>query len=159
MTDPHCRCHKPILDENDENPRCPVHGAPRRKKPVSDITYDLYDLNSTNEHASPGLPPGGLKFKTALAAQFPGEMDGPNADLIMGVCIGLGRFLCAKNKAYGDAALNPMRVFSSASAEEQLRVRIDDKLSRLSRGAAAGEDATIDLAGYLVLLLASREEG
>jgi hypothetical protein len=154
IIDPHCTCNRLDVES-----RCPVHGTPGRKKTMSDITYNAFDLNTVNEHASPGLPPGGLKLKAALVAQFPGELDGPNADLLMGVCIGLGRFLCAKNQAYGDAALNPLRVFSSASPDEQLRVRIDDKLSRISRGAAAGEDAIVDLAGYLVLLLAKREEG
>ena len=31
-------------------------------------------------------------------------------------------------------------------------MRIDDKLSRLARGRAAGEDVTLDLIGYLILL-------
>lgn len=57
-----------------------------------------------------------------------------------------------KNAAYGDSALDPVRVFSKASAEEQIRVRIDDKLSRLARGSDAGEDVLADLLGYLVLL-------
>ena len=60
--------------------------------------------------------------------------------------------LLEKNKAYGNSALNPVRIFSKASASEQLRVRIDDKLSRLARGSNAGEDVVRDLIGYLVLL-------
>lgn len=61
-------------------------------------------------------------------------------------------FLRQKNAAYGDSALNPVRIVSKASADEQIRVRIDDKLSRLARGDAAGEDVLKDLLGYLVLL-------
>lgn len=60
--------------------------------------------------------------------------------------------LQAKNTAYGDSALSPVRVFSRASAVEQLLVRIDDKLSRMRRGHAAGEEIEKDLIGYLVLL-------
>src|SRR5690606_25952592 len=60
--------------------------------------------------------------------------------------------LLAKNQAYGDSALNPVRVFSQASSAEQIRVRIDDKISRLVRGQAAGEDTAADLLGYLILL-------
>jgi hypothetical protein len=60
--------------------------------------------------------------------------------------------LLQKNAAYGDSALNPVRIVSKASAEEQIRVRIDDKLSRLARGSEAGEDVLGDLLGYLVLL-------
>lgn len=60
--------------------------------------------------------------------------------------------LLAKNAAYGNSALEPVRVFSRAGASEQIRVRIDDKLARLARGTAAGEDTVLDLIGYLVLL-------
>jgi len=65
---------------------------------------------------------------------------------------GIETMLLAKNKAYGDSALNPLRLFSKASSEEQILVRIDDKLSRIARGSAAGEDVIDDLIGYLVLL-------
>lgn len=67
--------------------------------------------------------------------------------------------LLDKNKRYGDSALNPLRVFSRASAQEQIRVRMDDKLSRLARGThdtADTEDAELDLLGYLVLLRIAR---
>lgn len=66
--------------------------------------------------------------------------------------------LLEKNKAYGDSALNPVRVFSTADPREQLRVRIDDKLSRLARGKNAGEDVIGDLIGYLVLLRIAEKE-
>ena len=56
--------------------------------------------------------------------------------------------LIEKNKSYGDAALNPIRIFSKQDSEEQLKVRIDDKLSRLSRGSEyANEDTITDLIG------------
>ena len=71
---------------------------------------------------------------------------------------GIADMLIAKNEAYGNSALDPLRVFSSASREEQLLVRIDDKLSRLQRGRTyQGDDDVRDLLGYLVLLLISRE--
>lgn len=66
--------------------------------------------------------------------------------------------LIEKNKAYGNSALNPVRVFSKATPEEQLLVRIDDKLSRLQRGSEyAGEDTITDLIGYLILLKIARK--
>lgn len=71
-------------------------------------------------------------------------------------CDALKRLLIAKNEAYGDSALNPVRIFSKASPVEQLLVRIDDKLSRIARGSDAGEDVTQDLLGYLVLLRIAR---
>jgi hypothetical protein len=72
-------------------------------------------------------------------------------------CEAIADLLVAKNKAYGDSALEPVRMFSKASTVEQLLVRIDDKLSRLARGHAAGEDVEQDLIGYLILLRIARK--
>ena len=80
-----------------------------------------------------------------------------SADHIRRVCGELCDLLLAKNAAYGDSALNPVRILSTASPVEQILVRIDDKLSRIARGHAAGEDVERDLAGYFVLLLVARE--
>ncbi len=63
----------------------------------------------------------------------------------------LENMLVAKNIAYGDAALTPVRVFSRTDSSEQIRVRIDDKLSRI-RSGNNDEDTVLDLMGYLVLL-------
>ena len=66
--------------------------------------------------------------------------------------------LIAKNRAYGDSALEPVRVFSKTDTIEQLYVRIDDKLSRVQRGHEyPGDDTIFDLVGYLVLLLVAKE--
>lgn len=66
--------------------------------------------------------------------------------------------LIAKNKAYGDSALNPIRVFSKSNRIEQLNVRIDDKISRIQRGTDFEDEDTVrDLAGYLVLRLIAEE--
>lgn len=80
-------------------------------------------------------------------------------DEIRAECGAIADMLVEKNKAYGDSALTPVRIFSRASTTEQLKVRLDDKLSRLARGHAAGEDVTLDLIGYGVLLrIAERRE-
>ena len=71
------------------------------------------------------------------------------------VCDDIKELLLYKNKQYGDSALNPSRIFSKASAVEQILVRIDDKLNRIKKGAgliANDEDVIQDLIGYLVLL-------
>lgn len=78
------------------------------------------------------------------------------ANAITRECDELRDMLIAKNRAYGDSALDPVRIFSHASAEEQILVRLDDKISRLARGSDAGEDVTLDLLGYLVLLRIAR---
>ena len=76
------------------------------------------------------------------------------------VLAGVGDLLKQKNESYGDAALNPIRVFSKADSGDQLLVRIDDKLSRIARGSEfPGDDTLKDLIGYLVLLLISKEDG
>lgn len=78
--------------------------------------------------------------------------DAPMADKIAETCDAIKAMLVEKNKAYGNSATEPVRIFSSASSDEQLLVRIDDKLSRIARGKAMGEDVIDDLIGYLVLL-------
>lgn len=61
--------------------------------------------------------------------------------------------LIEKNKAYGDSALNPIRIFSKSDNIEQIKVRIDDKLTRLKNlGDGDKEDSELDLLGYLILL-------
>ena len=74
------------------------------------------------------------------------------------ILMGIEEMLVEKNESYGDSALKPVRIFSKASAEEQILVRLDDKLSRLARGKAAGEDVLRDLVGYLVILMLARSE-
>ena len=80
-------------------------------------------------------------------------------ELIAKVCDDLKALLLEKNAMYGDSALNPARIFSKADPVEQIRVRIDDKLSRIRTTGerAADEDTARDLAGYLVLLLVAQE--
>ena len=78
-----------------------------------------------------------------------------SADQIAEVCDGIKELLLSKNAKYGDSALNPTRVMSKANAVEQILVRIDDKLSRISSGAgllATDEDVIQDIIGYFVLL-------
>jgi hypothetical protein len=63
-----------------------------------------------------------------------------------------------KNVAYGDSALDPVRIFSKSNAIEQLLVRVDDKLSRFARGTEyPGDNDIDDLIGYLVLLKIAKE--
>lgn len=79
----------------------------------------------------------------------------PTQVAICGVLDDIERILVEKNRAYGDSALDPVRIFSQADSREQLLVRIDDKLSRVARGHDLSEDVVLDLIGYLVLLRVS----
>ena len=94
-----------------------------------------------------------------ITMQKPKEPDSPTEkaqksfvyDLveIMG-CI--QEMLIAKNRKYGDAALNPTHTFSSVPPIELINVRLDDKLSRIrNRQNDEDEDVELDLIGYLLL--------
>ncbi len=66
----------------------------------------------------------------------------------------LSALLIAKNKQYGNSALDPLRIFArDVDTVAQIDVRLDDKLSRLKRGAAGmeTEDVELDLLGYLII--------
>ena len=74
---------------------------------------------------------------------------------IAAICEDVKELLLYKNQKYGNSALEPARIFSKASAVEQLLVRIDDKLNRIHKGEGLigeDEDVIMDLIGYLVLL-------
>jgi hypothetical protein len=73
--------------------------------------------------------------------------------LISNECDKLKHMLLDKNRKYGNSALEPKRIFSKADPIEQLKVRIDDKLSRIVAGTLGeDEDVVLDLLGYLILL-------
>jgi hypothetical protein len=83
--------------------------------------------------------------------------EGEAAGAIRAACEEVQTMLLEKNRAYGNSAMDPLRIFSRADAVEQLNVRIDDKLSRIARGGEfAGDDTELDLIGYLVLKRAAR---
>jgi hypothetical protein len=83
--------------------------------------------------------------------------DADVAVAIAEVCDDVKRVLLEKNRAYGNSALDPLRIFSKADPVEQLNVRIDDKLSRVARGSEyVGDDTELDLIGYLVLRRVAR---
>ena len=68
-------------------------------------------------------------------------------------CDLLKKTLLKKNEEYGNSAIEPIRIFSSADNMEQINVRIDDKLSRIKNknDKEIKEDTELDLAGYLIL--------
>ena len=81
------------------------------------------------------------------------SMDAPSGRKIFDACHEVAQMLIEKNVSYGDSALNPIRLFSSADSIEQLKVRIDDKLNRVKNAQGfAGDNDIDDLIGYLILL-------
>jgi hypothetical protein len=78
---------------------------------------------------------------------------------IYNACHEIAHMLIKKNIAYGNSALDPIRVFSKADSREQLYVRIDDKLNRLMKGTDyPGDNDIDDLIGYLVLLKIAKSQ-
>lgn len=70
----------------------------------------------------------------------------------------IGEMVVKKNIAYGDSAVDPVRIFSKASPIEQILVRLDDKISRLQRGHSyPGDNEIDDIMGYLILLKIAKE--
>jgi hypothetical protein len=73
------------------------------------------------------------------------------------ICDQIKELLLEKNRKYGDSALSPVRIFSKSDSIEQIRVRLDDKLSRLrNQQDDEDEDVITDLIGYLVLYQVAR---
>lgn len=71
---------------------------------------------------------------------------------------GVADTVVSKNQAYGDSALNPVRIFSKTDRMEQLFVRLDDKLSRVQKGHEyPGDDTIRDIIGYCTLILIAKE--
>ena len=74
-------------------------------------------------------------------------------ELIKEVAREIVMLLIEKNKAYGDTANDPPKIFSKLSAKEGILARIDDKLSRIKTVGLNDktEDTLLDLIGYLIL--------
>ncbi len=71
---------------------------------------------------------------------------------------GMRELVLEKNRRYGDSALSPKQVFSKIDPGEAIKIRIDDKLSRIrnSHGVIRKNDVA-DLIGYLALLSVSQD--
>lgn len=87
------------------------------------------------------------------------NMLAPLESEIRDVCQRMADFLVEKNRAYGNSAAEPVSVFAKRlDILAQIDVRIDDKLSRLSKGHEyPGDDTVKDLAGYLILRMVVKE--
>lgn len=95
-----------------------------------------------------------LIYTNDQGMEFEIKSSDSSTKVIASKCDELKDLLISKNLKYGDSALNPSRIFSSASTIEQLKVRIDDKINRIQNSGVLSndEDTVMDLAGYLILL-------
>lgn len=116
----------------------------------------LYDPSQVNHIKldRPGRSPG-VEFSNRVDSSEVGDFLNRVADTLDRI----QAMLISKNRAYGNSALEPVRIFSKSDETEGIRVRIDDKLSRIAKGSEMGEDVLMDLIGYLVLLKIAEDSG
>lgn len=124
--------------------------------PDTDGMPDQHNYWTCGSHGERVLPRKEWRLKESVARlerEHPLPVLPESAVAIARECDRIKAMLIEKNLKYGNSALDPVRIFSAASTTEQLLVRIDDKLSRLRRGGEyPGDDTTLDLIGYLILL-------
>ena len=73
-------------------------------------------------------------------------------DKIQTITESLNRLLQAKNRNYGNSALEPLGIFNKNGSTEGILVRLDDKLMRVKNSAELRKNDISDLMGYMVLL-------
>jgi|WetSurMetagenome_2_1015567.scaffolds.fasta_scaffold763585_2 hypothetical protein len=67
--------------------------------------------------------------------------------------------LLYKNKHYGNSALEPIGIFYKGSAEDSIKIRLDDKLKRIFNSKEEPKTNDIcDIIGYSFLYLTKRAE-
>lgn len=160
----------------DTTPETKICSACKLPKPLSEFRKHSQSpdghVKTCNDcrKPTPGRKPtAGRKHKHVAPAAVspPGtRTDSPAYPLaatqaaIAAECDAIKAMLLAKNAEYGDSAVHPVRIFSTADPTEQIRVRIDDKISRLAAPGkkTISEDTVADLIGYLVLLRVAEKQ-
>lgn len=71
------------------------------------------------------------------------------------ICDSMKELLEYKNTKYGDSALKPKKIFYKGDSESSIRIRLDDKLSRICTSQELKFNDVADVIGYCVLLLVS----
>lgn len=101
----------------------------------------------------------GIVMETATEEEV--DLHSLAQDLIVQECDAVKDLLLKKNREYGNSALEPINVFTDLDAEQQINVRIDDKLKRIQTireldQIHINEDTEMDLIGYLILKRVAR---
>lgn len=79
------------------------------------------------------------------------------SEKIQNITESLNRLLQAKNKNYGNSALEPLGIFNKNNATEGIKVRLDDKLMRVKNSKELRKNDISDIMGYLTLLCVEKE--
>jgi len=109
------------------------------------------------------------KEKVAPYTNHPKSLCVSTATGIIDQCEQIRDLLLSKNKKYGDSAANPANIFAKGTPLEQIAVRCDDKIKRISNMGGlekvlhdakhAEEDTVLDLIGYLILARVVKVQG
>ena len=90
---------------------------------------------------------------TALAKEAPAGEE------ILVAGLDVVEMLLEKNISYSNSAMDPLNVLSNATPEDQIKMHIDNKLTRLKyQKEFQNEDSLKDLAGYVILLMVLKSD-
>jgi hypothetical protein len=77
-------------------------------------------------------------------------------ELIVETCDSLKDLLLYKNGKYGDSALHPIQIFAKdIDPQSSIRIRLDDKISRIANEEEPRKNDIADMLGYEILLCIS----
>ena len=68
------------------------------------------------------------------------------------VCEELNSFLQIKNRNYGNSVHAPIRIFTQVDPNNNICIRLDDKLSRIQNSKELRKNDIVDIVGYLIHL-------
>lgn len=117
---------------------------------VMDPQLSLGTVQQPNEELAEKLwsEGGAWDSLSELAAEAPSGKE------ILDAGIDIIKMLLEKNIAYSNSAMDPLNILSNATPEEQIKMHIDNKLTRLKyQKEFQNEDSLKDLAGYVILLM------
>ena len=83
--------------------------------------------------------------------------DTPTQQKIKDILSGMTDLLLYKNRKYGDAAINPKKIFYKGDSTNSILIRLDDKIGRVmsSTEEKPRVNDVADIIGYCTLLLVS----
>lgn len=83
--------------------------------------------------------------------------DTPTQQKIKDILSGMTDLLLYKNRKYGDAAINPKKIFYKGDSTNSILIRLDDKIGRVMSNTEEKPrvNDVADIIGYCTLLLVS----
>ena len=85
--------------------------------------------------------------------------EAPAGEEILVAGLDVVEMLLEKNISYSNSAMDPLNVLSNATPEDQIKMHIDNKLTRLKyQKEFQNEDSLKDLAGYVILLMVLKSD-